>query len=207
MEDVSAFVLAGGRSSRMGTDKALLPFGEKTLLQLALEKAKLVSPAAIIVGARERYGCYGEVIEDRFPGCGPLGGIHAALCATQTDLNLVISVDMPMMSADFLCWLAEIAASGQELAVVPETRQRLQPLCAVYRRAAKCVIEQALLLSDFKVSSIFTRIPTRYIPEDELIAAGFSPEIFINLNTRAEYAAAGKTHAQVQPEVSEGQCQ
>jgi molybdopterin-guanine dinucleotide biosynthesis protein A len=189
----------------MGTDKALLPFGEKTLLQLALEKAKLVSPAPIIVGSRERYGCYGEVIEDRFPGCGPLGGIHAALSATQTDLNLVMSVDMPLMSAGFLCWLLETAASGQELAVVPETRQRLQPLCAVYRRAAKCVIEQALLLNDFKVSSIFTRIRTRYVQQDELVSAGFSPEIFINLNTPAEYEAAGKTHTPDRPRLSEGQ--
>jgi molybdenum cofactor guanylyltransferase len=207
VEDVSAFVLAGGRSSRMGTDKALLPYGEKTLLQLALEKVKPVSAAPIIVGSRELYGGYGEVIEDRFPGCGPLGGIHAALCATQTDLNLVMSVDMPLMSTGFLCWLIEIATSGQELAVVPETRQRLQPLCAVYRRAARGVIEQALLLSEFKVSAIFTRIPTRYVPEDELVAAGFSPEIFANLNTPAEYAAAGKTHVPVPPEVSEGQCQ
>jgi molybdopterin-guanine dinucleotide biosynthesis protein A len=206
VEDVSAFVLAGGRSSRMGTDKALLPFGEKTLLQLALEKLKSVSPSPIIVGARERYACYGDVIEDRFPGCGPLGGIHAALCTTQTDLNLVLSVDMPHMSPDFLSWLLEIAASGPELAVVPETRQSLQPLCAVYRRAAKCVIEQALLLDDFKVSSIFTRIPTRYIPEDELVSAGFSPEIFINLNTPAEYEAAGKTQTPDPPQVSEGQC-
>jgi molybdenum cofactor guanylyltransferase len=191
----------------MGTDKALLPFGEKTLLQLALEKAKLVSPAATIVGARERYACYGEVIEDRFPGCGPLGGIHAALCATQTDLNLVMSVDMPLMSSGFLCWLLEIAASGQELAVVPETRQRLQPLCAVYRRAAQRIIEQALLLNEFKVSSIFTRIPTRYIQEEELVAAGFSPEIFINLNTPAEYEAVGRAHTPGAPQVSEGQCQ
>jgi molybdopterin-guanine dinucleotide biosynthesis protein A len=100
----------------------------------------------------------------------------------------------------------DIAASGQELAVVPETRQRLQPLCAVYRRAAKCVIEQALLLNDFKVSAIFTRILTRYIPEDELAAAGFSPEIFINLNTPAEYEAAGKIQTPDPPQVSEGQC-
>jgi molybdopterin-guanine dinucleotide biosynthesis protein A len=191
----------------MGTDKALLTFGEKTLLQLALEKAKLVSSATIIVGARERYGCYGEVIEDRFPGCGPLGGIHAALCATETDLNLVMSVDMPLMSSGFLWWLVEAAASGQELAVVPEARQRLQPLCAVYRRAAKSVIEQALLLNEFRVSSIFAKIPTHYIHEDALIAAGLSPEIFVNLNTPAEYEAAGRTYTSGSQQLSEGQRQ
>ena len=86
----------------MGTDKALLPFGGENLLQLALSKAREISPTPIIVGTRERYASYGEVIEDRFPDCGPLGGIHAALCATQTDLNLVLSVDMPLMTAGFL---------------------------------------------------------------------------------------------------------
>lgn len=207
MEGVSAFVLAGGRSSRMGTDKALLPFGEKTLLQLALEKARCVSPSPVIVGAQERYASYGDVIEDRFPDCGPLGGIHAALCATQTDLNLVISVDMPLLSAGFLNWLVDIAASGQELAVVPQTGQRVQPLCAVYRGSAKDVIERALLLNDLKVSSIFTRIPTRYVQVEEMRAAGFSPEIFVNVNTPAEYDAAGKMNVADLRQVSEGQRQ
>jgi len=191
----------------MGSDKALLPFGEKTLLQLALDKAKCVSPAPVIVGARERYAFYGEVIEDRFPNCGPLGGIHAALCATRTQLNLVISVDMPLMNAAFLCWLAQTGTLGQEWAFVPEVRQQLQPLCAVYRRAAKDVIEQALLMNDFKVSSLFARIPTRYVRVEELSAAGFSPDIFTNVNTPTEYEMANKTNEAAAQQVSEGRCQ
>src|SRR5271166_4565266 len=151
VEGVSAFILAGGRSSRMGTDKALLQWNGENLLQNALSKAKEVSPAPMIVGSRARYSSYGDVIEDRFPDCGPLGGIHAALCATQTDLNLVLSVDMPLMTAGFLRWLVPLAASGEELAIVPEVQRRLQPLCAVYRRGAQCVIESALKRGDFKV--------------------------------------------------------
>jgi len=171
----------------MGTDNALLPFGGENLLQLALSKAKEISPVPIIVGARERYASYGQVIEDRFPSCGPLGGIHAALCATQTDLNLVLSVDMPLLTADFLTWLVKLAASRKELAFVPETQGKRQPLCAVYRRAARCVIEHALNMGDFKVDHVFPLLPTRYLSEDELIAATFSPEIFLNVNTPVEY--------------------
>jgi molybdopterin-guanine dinucleotide biosynthesis protein A len=171
----------------MGTDKALLPFGGENLLQLALSKASEISHLPIIVGDRVRYGSYGEVIEDRFPGCGPLGGIHAALCATQTDLNLVLSVDMPLMTAGFLIWLVELAASGKELAFVPEAQGKRQPLCAVYRRTARCVIEHALNSGDFKVDHVFPLIPTRYLSEDELIAAKFAPEIFLNVNTPVEY--------------------
>jgi len=171
----------------MGTDKALLPFGRENLLQLALSKAKEISPAPIIVGARDRYSSYGEVIEDQFPGCGPLAGIHAALCATQTDLNLVLSVDMPLMTVDFLIWLVRLASLGKELAFVPEAQDRRQPLCAVYRRPARCVMEHALNMGDFKVDHVFPLIPTRYLSEDELLAAKFAPDIFLNVNTPVEY--------------------
>ena len=86
----------------MGTDKALLPVGEQepsaSCTRAKREKYRHVT---VIVGASERYSSYGDTIEDQLPGCGPLGGIHAALCATQNDLNLVLSVDMPLMTAAF----------------------------------------------------------------------------------------------------------
>ncbi len=188
----------------MGTDKALLPVGERNLLQLALSKAREISPTPIIVGARERYCSYGQVIEDRFTGCGPLGGIHAALSATRTDLNLVLSVDMPLITAGFLLWLAQLAASGEELAFVPEAQGRRQPLCAVYRRVAQCVVEQALTMGDFKVDHIFSLIPTRYVREDELLAAGFSPDIFCNINTPVDYEAVKNMQLRDSPLRSEG---
>jgi molybdenum cofactor guanylyltransferase len=177
----------------MGTDKALLPFGKGNLLQYSLAIGEQISPAPVIVGCHERYSAYGGVIEDHYPGCGPLGGIHAALCATQNDLNLVLSVDMPFMSADFLRWLVQIAAPAKELAVVPETEGRLQPLCSVYRRAAKCVIERALQTGQFRVGHIFRLIPTRYVAEEEVRAAGFATEIFRNLNTPADYEAVTRS--------------
>ena len=207
MVAVSAFILAGGRSSRMGSDKALLPFGGENLLQLALSKAEAISPTPIIVGDRQRYSIYGEVIEDRFPGCGPLAGIHAALCATKTDLNLILSVDMPLMTTGFLSWLMTLAGSGVELAFVPEVQDRRQPLCAVYRRAARPVIEQALEAGDFRVDHIFPLLPTRYVTEDELRAAGFSPDIFCNINTPADYEAVNKLPLQALVRLSESQGQ
>jgi molybdopterin-guanine dinucleotide biosynthesis protein A len=191
----------------MGTDKALLPFRGQNLLQLALVKAKQISPAPIIVGPRERYSVYGDVIEDQFPGCGPLGGIHAALCAAQSDLNLVLSVDMPLMSADFLRWLLQIAASGKEFAVVPEAEGRMQPLCAIYRRAARCVIEQALKTGNLKIGDIFPLIPTRYISEGEIRATGFSPDIFRNVNTPEDYDAVTSVDNFDVAEFTEGQVQ
>jgi len=207
VEGVSAFVLAGGHSSRMGSDKALLPFDGENLLQRVLSEALQVSTVPIIVGRAERYSSYGEVVEDCFPGCGPLGGIHAALCSTRTELNLVLSVDLPLMTAGFLHWLIRLAASGTELAFVPEAQGRLQPLCGVYRRAARCVIEQTLKMGDFKVDHIFRLLPTRFVQEYELLAAGFSPDIFCNVNTPAEYEAVRNRKNQDPLRLSEGQRQ
>ena len=171
----------------MGTDKALLPFRERTLLARALEVAAAVAGKVVIVGPRERYAAYGDVVEDVYPGCGPLAGVHAALSATQTELNLVLSVDMPLMSHEFLRWLLEQARNTSDLIVVPDALGGQQPLCAVYSRPVGALAEQALVGGDYKVGHLFSRVPTRYISEAEMREAGFSPEIFRNVNTAAEY--------------------
>src|ERR1017187_9503376 len=132
--DVTAFILAGGRSTRMGSDKALLTVGKQTLLERALQTAAAVANQVFIAGPRDRYAQYGDVVEDIFPDCGPLGGIHAALCITKTDLNLMLSVDTPSIGPDFLAWLLQQARTSSELVVVPEALGGLQPLAAVYHR-------------------------------------------------------------------------
>lgn len=187
MPDVRTFVLAGGRSSRMGSDKALLPFDHQTLLQHALRTASSALVRARIVGSGSRYGQFGEVIEDVFPGCGPLGGIHAALSVSNTDLNLMLSVDMPLMTPEFLRWLAEQAGTAQELIVVPNAAGGPQPLCAIYRRGILPAVEQALKNGDYKIGRLFSQVPTRLIPEQEIVAAGFSAIIFQNVNTPEDY--------------------
>jgi molybdopterin-guanine dinucleotide biosynthesis protein A len=107
------------------------------------------------------------------------------------------------MTGDFLIWLAQLAAKGGELAFVPEAQGRRQPLCAVYRRAAKSVIEQALTMGDFKVGHIFSLIPTRCVQEVELLAAGFSSDIFCNVNTREDYETVRNMQKQGLPPFSE----
>ncbi len=147
----------------MGTDKALLSLGSETFLERALHTAASVAGTVFVVGPRERYEGYGDVIEDIFPDCGPLGGIHAALCATQTDMNLMLSVDTPLMGPEFLVWLLAQARMTSELIVVPEALGGLQPLAAVYRRPLRAVAEQALKSGQYKIGSLFSLAPTRYI--------------------------------------------
>ena len=187
MQGITAFVLAGGRSSRMGSDKAMLSVGEHTLLDRALKAVSLIATKVRIVGPRRRYAAYGEVVEDIYEGCGPLGGIHAALSATDTDLNLLLSVDMPLMSSPFLEWLIQQANSGPEMITVPEADGGQQPLCAVYRKGILETVEQALNNADYKIGRLFAKVPTRIIAEEEITAAGFPLTIFRNINTPEEY--------------------
>jgi molybdopterin-guanine dinucleotide biosynthesis protein A len=187
-DGISAFVLAGGRSSRMGEDKALLTFGDRNLLQRMLDVVTPVAASVRIVGATERYGSFGNVVEDIYPGCGPLGGIHSALTSSRTELNLIVSVDMPLMTAGFLRWLVVQAGAASEFVVVPDAAGGLQPLCAVYHAKVAGAAEELLKSGDYKVGRLFSLVPTRIISEDQIVAAGFSPEIFRNVNTPEEYA-------------------
>jgi molybdopterin-guanine dinucleotide biosynthesis protein A len=173
----------------MGSDKALLSFGGQTLLERVLQTAAAVAERIAIVGPRERYARFGEVIEDAYADCGPLAGIHAALGATTTDLNLMLSVDMPLMTASFLGWLLQTAKAAEELIVVPDALGGLQPLCAVYRRQVRGIAEQALQKGDYKIGKLFALMPTRYLSEQEIVANGFSTTIFSNVNTRDEFEA------------------
>ncbi len=191
VDPVTAFVLAGGRSSRMGPnhDKAFLQFGGRTLLSHALELAQGVGDTRI-VGRKEKFAGFGPVVEDLYSGQGPLAGIHAALKATKTDLNLIIAVDMPFLQPDFLDYLVAQAHASAALIVVPRTAEGFQPLCAVYRREFADGAEQALRAGRNKIDLLFTDGPVRVVDEVELHRNHFSEEMFRNLNTQADWEEA-----------------
>lgn len=187
MNGPTAFILAGGRSTRMGSDKAGLEYGGVTLLERALAVAGDACHHVRICGSRERYGRYREVVEDIEPGRGPLSGIQAALHATQSELNLILSVDMPKMEAAFLRWLLAVAEAGEQWITVPESEGQLQPLCAVYRREVWEAADEAMAAGEYKVTGLFRRVATRVVTERELSEAGFNPDIFTNVNTPQEF--------------------
>jgi molybdenum cofactor guanylyltransferase len=188
--DLSAFILAGGGSTRMGTDKAFVMLAGETLLARALRLCRAVSSQVLIVGDRRKFGPFASVVEDVFPGCGPLGGIHAALRASQTDLNLVLAVDVPFVSPALLQSLVARARDSSAIVTVPRTLHGWQPLCAIYRRAFADAAEQALDSARYKIDALFDEASTMVIGEDELQSAGFSPQAFRNLNTPEELANA-----------------
>jgi molybdopterin-guanine dinucleotide biosynthesis protein A len=191
------FVLAGGKSSRMGagTDKALLEFGGQTLLDHALAVMGTVCDSVAIVGDPAKFTKYGSsehdsVVADIFPGCGPLAGIHAALVHSSAELNLMLAVDMPFVSRELLAFLFAAAEESDAIVAVPRSGKGLQPLCAVYRRDFSTVAEQALRAGKYKIDAVFSSVPVRVIEEGELAAAGFYERSFFNVNTPQDRLAA-----------------
>jgi molybdenum cofactor guanylyltransferase len=189
--DVSIFILAGGKSTRMGQDKAFVKFQGRAFLSRALDLARSITSNVSIVGSREKFAAYAPVVEDTFRDCGPLGGIHAALLSSQSDLNLMLAVDMPFVTHAFLQYLITAAKHAcQDVAVVPRSGGRLQPLCAVYRPEFAREAEKSLGAGKNKIDPLFSIVSTRIIEEKELEAAGLSKSLFRNLNTLEEFAAA-----------------
>ncbi len=134
VENATAFILAGGKSSRMGADKAFLELEGRTLLDRALELAGTVTKQVKVVGDKTRFAPYGIVVEDIYAERGPLGGIHAALMSSATDFNLMLAVDLPFIGSEFLAYLLSEALHSDAVVTVARTGGGFQPLCAVYRK-------------------------------------------------------------------------
>jgi molybdopterin-guanine dinucleotide biosynthesis protein A len=193
--DVAAFVLAGGKSSRMGRDKAFAELAGKTLLERALAVARAVAPDVRIVGFNPRLVAFASehklaLIADRFAERGPLAGIHAALRSSKSELNFVLSVDCPFITAECAKFLVQTAWQNSALATVADVAGGIHPVSAVYRREFADFAERALAAGKNKIGAVLADVPTAFIREDELLRAGFSPEMFDNVNTPQDLARA-----------------
>ena len=192
MKSIGAFVLAGGRSSRMGTDKALLELGGRPLIVRALELAREVAHDVTIVGNSEKFAAFGPVIEDVYPDRGPLGGIHAALTNSEADWNLILAVDLPFISARFLKYLLARAESSAATVTVPSLGEYFQPLCAVYRKHFLTVAQLALAEGRNKIDQLFREDTLCVVSQEEMAANSFDSSIFRNLNTQEDWKEASQ---------------
>jgi len=188
--DVAVFILAGGKSTRMGADKAFVALEGRTLLARVLELARSVSSDVRIVGDRTRFAPFAPVVEDVFPGCGPLGGIHAALRASPWEFNVILAVDLPYVSFALLQFLITRARSSNALVTLAHAGRYWQPLCAVYRRDFAEAAERSLRAGHYKIDPLFDEVLVQAIGQQELETAGFTPAIFRNLNSPEDLAEA-----------------
>ena len=188
--EIGAVILAGGQSRRMGRDKALLPWMESTFLERLCRELRGFPELLISVrreeDRRRMQGCAGlRLVEDRYPDCGPLGGLHAALCATRYDALLAISCDLPYFDRKAALWLcAQLRPEDRALAA-EDAAGRLQPLCAVYRKTAAADLERQLQAGNFRLRTALEQLQPRAV---SLAWGGFSDAVVTNVNTPEEYA-------------------
>ncbi len=194
-----AFVLAGGRSSRMGRDKAQLPYSGSTLLEHMLAMLRLAGFTPGVAGLSAGTQCSAPSVLDAFPGDGPLAGIEAALHSVSgAQPVLFVSVDLPLLPAVFCRALWERVQTTGVPATVPFIGGKPQPLCAVYSSVLAPGITGALANGDRKVMRVLGRLTAEfpvgqqcdYFRVESLAAArGWydTHRWFTNVNTPADW--------------------
>lgn len=192
MFDVQGFILVGGKSSRMGEDKARLRFGGRTSVELIAAALQGATQIITTVGGPHRTVEALPNIPDLRPGRGPLAGIEAALRHANSEYCLVVACDFPFVTGELFEFLLGRAA-GSDAVVPMQADARPQPLCAVYR-AENCLPAAASAIATDRHSprALLEQVRTHYIPFDELCHLAGSRNFFFNVNTPANYELAQK---------------
>ena len=156
---ISAVLLTGGKSRRMGEDKATILFRSVPLWKIQLELLRQLEPHELFVSARTDpvwHPADAQFVADQLPSRGPVSGIAAALSRISSDHLLVLAIDMPFMSASYL---RRICASIEPMCgVVPMIADRAEPLAAIYPRTAVADFEQSLSGTDFSLQSLVHKL-------------------------------------------------
>jgi molybdopterin-guanine dinucleotide biosynthesis protein A len=184
---LTAIILAGGKSSRMGTDKGLMDFRGKKMIEHVLCVAGAIATEILISSSNAGYSQFGfPVYEDIYKNFGPLGGIHSGLSSSHSQWNLVVSCDLPFISREFLLFLLSQDADGN--AIVPVHDKMPEPLCALYNKSALPEIESLILNGELKMKHALQKLNTVYVdvPKEKFNAA----VLFKNLNSPEDIAIA-----------------
>jgi len=178
----TGYVLAGGQSTRMGRDKALLEIGGQPLIQSAVNLMKALTKRVVILGPAERFGFLGlPVLPDMVPSRGPLSAIYTGLERSETAVNLFLACDMPLMEGTFLELLVERAALADAVLMRLDDGS-LEPLCAVYNRSCLPAVKANYGRQRFKLFNLFPDLRTHYLAEADLQDLGLERRIFANLH-------------------------
>lgn len=188
----SAAILAGGQARRFGgRDKRGLVVDGRSILERQMAVLIELTRDILIVGASD--ATYpARSVPDHIPGCGPLGGLHAALDAAEGDATIVIACDMPYLSTPFLECLLTLTRDAD--AVVPHTARGYHPLCAAYTRACLAPVAARLAEGRLKMVELFEDVRVRVVTADEIAAFGSSDRLLTNVNTPADYVGLEALH-------------
>lgn len=184
IKNTNGYILAGGKSSRMGTDKGLLLIEGKAMIEYVIEQMQSVFDNLVIVSNNPEYEKFGlKVIPDLIKDIGPAGGIYTALNHSDSQLNFIVSCDMPFVTKEAIEFI--VANTNESKIVLLENHGKLEPLFGVYSK--DCTEKWLQLIQQEKVKLqdmvLNFKLKTILIENNEIFAATF----FKNINTKADY--------------------
>jgi len=193
MFEIEGFILVGGASSRMGTDKALLELGGRNFVERIHAALSSIATKTSLVGPREKFAdgpIALPIVPDVHVEWGALGGLHGALAACRAEWAAVVACDLPFVTGELFVRLASLRQNFD--AVVPvQPDGRTQPLCALYRtRICRRVAEELIAEGERRPRALLERVRTRMVAFSELSGLSGSSDFFINVNTPEDHADA-----------------
>lgn len=189
---VTVAVMAGGKSSRMGTDKSFVPLLGKPLIEHVLERvAGLGNDVIVITNSPENYAYLDlPLFRDVHPGHGPLGGLHTALSQSHNAHVLVVACDMPWLSRPLLSHMLSLRATAD--VVAPRWQKRPEPLHAIYAKSCLEPVEKKLKAGQLKLTSFYGLVSVRFLEQDEISRLDPEGRSFANVNTPGDLVQASK---------------
>ncbi len=188
--EATLVILAGGRSSRMGSPKAELPVEGQTLLEWMVRGLAPAFAETLVCGASAPPGARG--VADRHPLAGPLAGIESGLTAMRTSYAFVLACDIPGATPRLAALLLD-RVLGHD-AAVPLIGLRAQPVCAAYRKGVAPAISSYLDAGGRRLSGLIEQLKIAYVDEDELTSAGIAGQELADLDVPADYDAFIRRH-------------
>lgn len=180
MEQSGIIILAGGKSSRMGEDKGLMPLFGRAMISYVIDKALEVSPNIVIVSDNPNYKKFDfPVVKDVYKEKGPLGGIYSGLINSEREKNLVLSCDIPYVKSGLLKYLL-YQAEGYDI-TIPIHKERIHPLIGIYSKHCASHFKRCIELDKLKITNAFEPFETNYVEADE-----FDDIEFKNLNSKKD---------------------
>lgn len=190
--DVEGFILVGGASSRMGSNKAQLTFGEQTTVQVIAAALGSGADRVRVVGSAADTTAAGfENVPDLQERWGALGGINAALRACQANWAMIVACDLPLVTPALFARMLDFDRQDFDALVPIQPDGRPQPLCAIYRReVCRALTEELIGEGEHMPRAMLAQVRTRWIDFDELAELPGADNFFLNVNTPADYERA-----------------
>jgi len=189
---LTAIILAGGKSSRIGSgrDKAILKLNGKRLIDIVIAKLKhIVGDNIIIVGPPEKYPSYKQVVPDLFNQRGLLVGLYSGLKTSASQYNLVVGCDMPFLKVELLQYMRDKIDSN-DIIIPRYAKSYVEPLCAIYSKDCLEVMKRNIKAGILSVRKIFPYLKVKYIEEKEIKRVDPELNSFFNVNYKDDFIRA-----------------